>query len=145
VLYGPHIHAPLVGAGITTMSDCQQARVQFSPSLCPALRDRARALTSCTTSQPTQCINTADRHKLKALFPISYGSPLVSIDAGAAAEEQEQEQEEEEDTGGDYVQRKRRRTALAREPSAALTVGVCFCGRQAPGGHDIIAGEKHSQ
>jgi hypothetical protein len=132
VLFGPHIHAPLVGDGLITMSDCQQARVKFAPSLCPALSDRPRALTACVSSQPTQCINTADRHRLKSLFPISYGSPLVSIDVGA-------EVEEIEDVGGDYSQRKRRKT-LSREPSAPLTVGVCFCGRQAPGGHDIIAG-----
>lgn len=120
-----------------TMSDCQQARVHFQPSLCPALIDRSRALTACSTSQPTQCIDTADRNKLKAAFPISYGSPLVSIDSGDSDEEGGDE--EIEDQGGDYAQRKRRKT-LSREPTAALRVGVCFCGRQAPGGHDIIAG-----
>lgn len=144
-MYGPHIYAPLVGDGLMTMSDCQQDRVKFNPSLCPALIDRARALTACVISQPTQCINTGDRNTLKDLFPISYGSPLVSIDPAGDSEEKKGEGEEEgggeeiEDQGGDYAQRKRRKT-LSREPTAALRIGVVFCGRQAPGGHDIIAG-----
>ena len=110
------------------MSDCQQARVQFQPSLCPALLDRDGALTACVISQPTQCIKTGDRHKLKDVFPISYGSPLVTIDP-AEKDGQDGQGEEVEDQGGDYAQRKRRKT-LSREPTAALRVGVVFCGRQ---------------
>lgn len=125
VLFGPHIHAPLVGDGLLTMSACQQTRAVFEPSLCPSLADPARAIFSCTPSQPTQCLNTGDIDNLKAQCPLSYGSPLVSIDAA-----------EDNQDGGEEGQRKRRRT-LAEAP---LTVGVCFCGRQAPGGHDIIAG-----
>ena len=133
--FGPHIHAPLVGDGIEIMSECQQDRVRFKPRLCPALEDRRHALTSCVSSQPTQCINPADRSKLKELFPISYGSPLVSV-------EYYPEEEEIEDNGGEYIERKRRKT-LARDPTFPITMGVCFCGRQAPGGHDIIAGELY--
>lgn len=132
-MYGPHIHAPLVGAGgLSTMSVCQQARVRVQPELCAALADRSRALTSCVCSQPTQCTNPMDRLKLQALFPVSYSSELVNITAEAEAEGE----------GGDedLLQRKKRRRMLTREPGAPLTVGVCFCGRQAPGGHDIIAG-----
>lgn len=59
----------------------------------------------------TTAPSASDEKTLRSWFPNTYGSPLLSLEsAGADA------------------------------PAAGGAIGVVFCGRQAPGGHNIIAG-----
>jgi len=109
-----------------TMSELQRQRTQYEPMLCRAFS--AVGGSTCVVGQGTQCRRVVDRTLIEGHFPRTYGSKLVSIEALADAAV---------DT-----------TAIV-QPTCAITstvyegelrVGVVFCGRQAPGGHDVIAG-----
>lgn len=131
---GDYFHAPLIGDANAIHSDLQKERTKFRPALCPALHDRTPSFSRCVCSQPTQCINSFDRELLTNLLPNTYGSPLVTIDhvlGGAEA---------------DFTFTKKKFNhsaapgAVRQSPDDPLSIGVVFCGRQAPGGHDFVAG-----
>ena len=78
----------------------------------PTLCDTLASATGamCEVKQATQCCRVSDKAVMKSKFPLTYGSSLISIENGPA-------------------------------PAVkVLKIGVAFCGRQAPGGHDVIAG-----
>jgi diphosphate-dependent phosphofructokinase len=89
------------------ISALQKVRAEYQPKLPPALRNGAKV--TAMEGEPTTCV--ADQEKIKALFPASYGSPMVGFEANDAA--------------GD---------------ASAVNVGVILSGGQAPGGHNVIAG-----
>lgn len=131
VRFGEHIHAPLVGDANVIHSKTQLERTKYTPRLCPALHDKLPAFSRCISTQPTQCMNAFDRELLQSLLPHTYGSPLVTIDHPLSAD----------DSDFTFHKQKKPRLAASRQSSdAPLKVGVVFCGRQAAGGHDILAG-----
>ncbi|MDO5016825.1 MAG: diphosphate--fructose-6-phosphate 1-phosphotransferase [Porphyromonas sp.] len=88
-----------------TISPLQEARAKYEPKLPNALIGNVRV----TEGQATQSVD--DQEEIKALFPNTYGLPVV--------------QSEVDDQ------------PLATEP---VNVGVILSGGQAPGGHNVIAG-----
>jgi len=124
--YGHFKFSPLVGKANAVWSENQQARALYKPELCPALADKAAMLTRCVSTQPTQCPNSWDKEGLLEHFPNTYGLPLVAVDKALSSSERE------------FSFRSSKK--LRHSPGAALNVGVVFCGRQTPGGHDVIAG-----
>lgn len=141
--FGKFIFAPLVGGANAVFSDNQQSRAHYCPPLCTALSDRDRMFNRLVLTSPTQCSNAWDRVALNTNFPCTYGAPLASIlppqDARVGASVNGRK------TGSAPVSpMKRPRLSLATRSvdgtTAPLTIGVVFCGRQSPGGHDLIAG-----
>ena len=65
----------------------------------------------CELRQATQCRKESDITVMKDMFSNTYGSKLVTVEP--------------------------RGSVTAAKP---VKIGVAFCGRQAPGGHDVIAG-----
>jgi pyrophosphate--fructose-6-phosphate 1-phosphotransferase len=91
------------------VSELQSERSRFKPDL-PAVLRGGPASVSVATGRRTESLG--DREALRALFPHTYGLPLVGFKKGR---------------GG----------AAARKASR---VGVVLSGGQAPGGHNVIAG-----
>ncbi|MDR3013566.1 MAG: diphosphate--fructose-6-phosphate 1-phosphotransferase [Chitinispirillales bacterium] len=89
------------------ISPLQAARAAYKPKLPKSLATHGSAM-KAAMGAPTQSV--ADQDDIKALFPNSYGLPVVTFDAPA-------------DT-----------------PIAAIKAGVILSGGQAPGGHNVIAG-----
>ena len=89
------------------ISALQKVRAEYQPKLPPALRNGAKV--AVMEGAPTTCV--ADQEKIQALFPATYGSPMVNFDKADASAE-----------------------------AAAVNVGVILSGGQAPGGHNVIAG-----
>ena len=87
-----------------TKSALQIARAAYQPKLPKALKGAVVA----NEGEPTQSV--ADQEAIKALFPNTYGMPLIKFVEGAAKE---------------YAQ---------------MNVGVILSGGQAPGGHNVISG-----
>jgi pyrophosphate--fructose-6-phosphate 1-phosphotransferase len=90
------------------ISTLQRARYGYKPKL-PANLSGSIDDIAIKTGEATEAV--ADREKLKEIFKLTYGKPLVTF------------------TGG-------KNEALRRE----LKVGVILSGGQAPGGHNVIAG-----
>lgn len=88
------------------ISTLQKVRSEYQPKLPAALKSGNIKIELGEPSHPE-----TDQEEIKALFPKTYGQPLVKIVEG---------------DGG-----------LTTEP---LTVGVVLSGGQAPGGHNVIAG-----
>ena len=87
----------------------QQARAAYQPKLPYALKGAVKAVEGA----PTQSV--ADQEAIKALFPNTYGLPVLTF---------------EKDT-----------TVTKRAPQQpAINVGVILSGGQAPGGHNVISG-----
>jgi diphosphate-dependent phosphofructokinase len=82
----------------------QNARETYSPKLPKALR----GFVDVKEGEPTQSVGNQD--EIKALFPKTYGLPLVEFVPG---------------------------TTKANEP---MNIGVILSGGQAPGGHNVISG-----
>ena len=80
------------------------ARAAYQPKLPQALKGAVVA----KEGEPTQSV--ADQEAIKALFPNTYGMPLIQFVEGEAAE------------------------------FPAINVGVILSGGQAPGGHNVISG-----
>lgn len=128
--YGCYMHNTHANVGPKRlMSDLQQQRMTYKPKLCRAFSDTAGS--TCVLGQATQCRRVQDRGLIQTHFPNTYGSQLVSITAVGDAPEAVE------------------KTATPAQPTCAITsteytgplrVGVVFCGRQAPGGHDVISG-----
>ena len=88
------------------ISALQKARAAYQPKLPVALRNGA-AVKVCEGG-PTTAV--ADVEKIQALFSSTFGSPVLTFEAG---------------NGGS---------------AAPMNVGVILSGGQAPGGHNVIAG-----
>ena len=87
-----------------TKSALQIARAAYQPKLPQALKGAVIA----KEGEPTQSV--ADQEAIKALFPNTYGMPLIQFVEGEAVE------------------------------FPAINVGVLLSGGQAPGGHNVISG-----
>lgn len=87
-------------------SALQQARADYKPKLPYALRGRVKPVFGATTE------SVGDKEEIKALFPHTYGLPLVSY---------------ERDPNPQRIE----------EP---FNVGIILSGGQAPGGHNVVSG-----
>ncbi|MDR2731715.1 MAG: diphosphate--fructose-6-phosphate 1-phosphotransferase [Fibromonadaceae bacterium] len=85
------------------------ARAGYKPKLPPALRNGTLKVL-INSGAATESVR--DQDKIKALFPNTYGAPLLTFEAA----------EDKQTAGG------------------PLNVGVVLSGGQAPGGHNVIAG-----
>ncbi len=92
-----------------TTSELQIERAKFRPVL-PRIFKAGLASVIPRLGRPTE--NVSDRESLRALFPKTYGLPLVTFVRG-------------------------RNPAVAKK---TVRVGVVFSGGQAPGGHNVLAG-----
>ena len=88
------------------ISPLQKARAAYAPKLPVALRNGAAV--KVTEGAPTTAV--ADVEKIKAIFETTFGSPVLTFEAGEA------------------------------KTMPAITAGVILSGGQAPGGHNVIAG-----
>lgn len=88
-----------------TKSALQIARAAYQPKLPKAL---ASGAVKAVAGAATQSV--ADQEAIKALFPNTYGMPLITFEAGEAVQ------------------------------LPAMNVGVILSGGQAPGGHNVISG-----
>lgn len=84
----------------------QQARAAYQPKLPKALLGGVKA----KAGKPTQSVG--NQAEIKALFPNTYGMPVIEFEADGAKEPQ----------------------------TEAFNVGVILSGGQAPGGHNVISG-----
>jgi pyrophosphate--fructose-6-phosphate 1-phosphotransferase len=89
------------------ISFLQKARANYKPKLPVALLNGANV--ELGYGAKTQSI--ADQEKIKALFPNTYGLPIIMFE-----------------------------DKLSSKPSKMVNVGVVLSGGQAPGGHNVIAG-----
>ena len=89
-----------------SISPLQKARAAYAPKLPPALANGA--LVKVTEGAPTTAV--ADVEKVREIFKTTFGSPVLTFEAGEKGE------------------------------ARPLTVGVILSGGQAPGGHNVIAG-----
>jgi pyrophosphate--fructose-6-phosphate 1-phosphotransferase len=87
------------------ISALQQARLGYTPKLPKALRGGSVGVEFGAATAPA-----TDQEAIKTLFPLTYGQPIVTLNAGGML------------------------------PTTALKVGVVLSGGQAPGGHNVIAG-----
>ena len=87
-----------------TKSALQIARAAYQPKLPKALKGAVKV----KEGEPTQSV--ADQEAIKALFPNTYGMPLIQFVEGEAVN------------------------------LPAINVGVILSGGQAPGGHNVISG-----
>ncbi|MGN0207662.1 MAG: diphosphate--fructose-6-phosphate 1-phosphotransferase, partial [Muribaculaceae bacterium] len=90
---------------MTKKSALQKARASYQPKLPSALWGAVKAV----EGEATQSV--ANQEEIKALFPTTYGLPVLSFEKNSAAKNQ-----------------------------AAINVGVILSGGQAPGGHNVISG-----
>ena len=87
------------------ISALQQARAAYQPKLPQALTETVKLCEGAATE------SVADQEAIKAMFPNTYGLPIVTFEKGVEAKEY-----------------------------PAINVGVILSGGQAPGGHNVIAG-----
>ena len=87
-------------------SALQVARASYEPKLPAALKSAVKAVEGA----PTQSV--ANQDEIKALFPNTYGLPVLTFEKGEASKQAQQ----------------------------AINVGVILSGGQAPGGHNVISG-----
>ena len=87
------------------ISALQKARAAYQPKLPQALTETVKLCEGAATE------SVADQEAIKAMFPNTYGLPIVTFEKGGEAKE-----------------------------SPAINVGVILSGGQAPGGHNVIAG-----
>ena len=88
-------------------SDLQTARAAYKPKLPLALSGAVKMI----EGEPTTSV--ANQDEIKALFPQTYGLPVLKFDVDSASKNK------------------------AKEP---INVGVILSGGQAPGGHNVISG-----
>ena len=87
------------------ISALQKARAAYQPKLPQALTETVKLCEGAATE------SVADQEAIKAMFPNTYGLPIVTFEKGGEAKEY-----------------------------PAINVGVILSGGQAPGGHNVIAG-----
>ena len=92
---------------MTKKSPLQVARAAYKPKLPSALCGAVKVI----EGEPTQSV--ANQEEIKALFPCTYGLPILKFDVDSTAK------------------------AKSKEP---INVGVILSGGQAPGGHNVISG-----
>ncbi len=90
---------------MTKKSSFQIARAAYQPKLPDALKGSVAALEGDATQ------SVGDQDEIKALFPNTYGMPVVTFKADASS-----------------------------TLSAGINVGIILSGGQAPGGHNVISG-----
>ena len=90
---------------MTKKSALQKARASYQPKLPSALWGAVKAV----EGEATQSV--ANQEEIKALFPTTYGLPVLSFEKNSAAKNQ-----------------------------APINVGVILSGGQAPGGHNVVSG-----
>jgi len=112
------LHQPLTGLSNRILSNTQQERALYKPQLLPAMQNLPQAYAQCEKSSRTQCMKSWDRPTFESGFPVTYGAPLVSFGS----------------PGTESPAKK------SKSEMAPIVAGVVFCGRQSPGGHDVIAG-----
>ncbi|MFA5326590.1 MAG: diphosphate--fructose-6-phosphate 1-phosphotransferase [Prolixibacteraceae bacterium] len=88
-----------------TISALQSERAKYQPKLPNSLKSSVKLV----EGEKTQSV--ADQESIEALFPNTYGMPLIAFEAGAEKVEYQ-----------------------------AVNVGVILSGGQAPGGHNVISG-----
>ncbi|HEX7583315.1 MAG TPA: diphosphate--fructose-6-phosphate 1-phosphotransferase [Prolixibacteraceae bacterium] len=88
-----------------TISALQSERAKYQPKLPNSLKSSVKLV----EGKSTQSI--ADQDDIKALFPNTYGMPLITFEAGDS-----------------------------KKQYPAVNVGVILSGGQAPGGHNVISG-----
>ncbi len=86
-------------------SELQIAREGYVPKLPKSLKGDVKLVNGKNTE------SIADQAEIKAMFPNTYGMPLISFELGGAKKE-----------------------------TPAISVGVILSGGQAPGGHNVISG-----
>ena len=89
---------------MTKRSNLQIARAAYQPKLPAALKGAVKTVEGAATE------SVGDQDEIKALFPNTYGMPVVEFAAGGDA------------------------------ANAAFNVGIILSGGQAPGGHNVISG-----
>ncbi|CAN4123141.1 unnamed protein product [Withania somnifera] len=97
------------------LSDLQKLRSQYQPELPPCLQGttvRVELRDATTAADPS------GEHTIKRFFPHTYGQPLAHFLRATAKVPDAQ--------------------IITEHP--AIRVGVLFCGRQSPGGHNVIWG-----
>ncbi|MFV0593290.1 MAG: diphosphate--fructose-6-phosphate 1-phosphotransferase [Draconibacterium sp.] len=87
------------------ISALQKERAKYQPKLPKSLKGAVKVVEGAKTE------SVADQKEIAALFPNTYGMPLLSFEEGGKAGE-----------------------------SAPVNVGVILSGGQAPGGHNVISG-----
>ena len=85
-------------------SALQVARAAYQPKLPKALLGSVKAVEGCATQ------SVGNQDEIKAMFPNTYGMPVITFEAGNAA------------------------------GCEAFNVGIILSGGQAPGGHNVISG-----
>ena len=88
-----------------TISALQQARAAYQPKLPQSLKEVVKICEGAATQ------SVADQEAIKAMFPNTYGLPIITFEKGGVAQEY-----------------------------PAINIGVILSGGQAPGGHNVIAG-----
>jgi diphosphate-dependent phosphofructokinase len=101
---------------VSDFSDAQVARLKYAPELPAALKAPASVVVA--SAEATAARSASDAANLRTWFPRTYGQPIVNITAPQA--------------GG--------AAGPVGVSAGALRVGVVFAGRQAPGGHNVVAG-----
>ena len=89
---------------MATISNLQRARAAYQPKLPTALQGPVKAVEGAATQ------SVGNQDEIKALFPNTYGMPVVEFAAGEAKEVPQ------------------------------FNVGIILSGGQAPGGHNVISG-----
>eukprot|EP00898_Chlorokybus_atmophyticus_P004365 jgi/Chlat1/492/Chrsp103S01092 len=104
------------------LSDVQLARSKYQPPLPTVLEDAAVTAVEGGTAVVT---TPEDESAIRRAFPHTYGLPVVSLQSGI----EHRKDGEHEVT-----------ITTPRKQSQPLRVGIVFCGRQSPGGHNVVAG-----
>ncbi len=86
------------------ISNLQVARAAYQPKLPKALQGPVKAVEGAATQ------SVGNQEEIKALFPNTYGMPVITFEAGEKVE------------------------------LPAFNVGIILSGGQAPGGHNVISG-----
>ncbi|PPR94298.1 hypothetical protein GOBAR_AA26372 [Gossypium barbadense] len=97
------------------LSDLQKLRSQYQPQLPPCLEGTTVRVEFGDT---TTSLDPADAHTIARAFPHTYGKPLAHFLRAAAKVPDAQ--------------------IITEHP--AIRVGLVFCGRQSPGGHNVVWG-----
>ncbi|XVF35787.1 hypothetical protein REPUB_Repub19eG0001000 [Reevesia pubescens] len=97
------------------LSDLQKLRSQYQPELPPCLEGTTVRV---EFGDATTALDPADAHTISRAFPHTYGHPLAHFLRATAKVPDAQ--------------------IITEHP--AIRVGLVFCGRQSPGGHNVIWG-----
>ncbi|XXG75758.1 hypothetical protein AAC387_Pa08g0265 [Persea americana] len=98
------------------LSGLQKNRSQYLPELPPCLQKSAVEL---EYGDATTVADPSDAQSVTRSFPLTYGKPLVHFLNPSSP---------------------RRNDSQVKKEHPAIRVGVVFCGRQSPGGHNVICG-----